>query len=73
MKKSAKKVYKDPVVVKVYGTEKTYERKEALREFQEGMACCEGSEQERYCDIVCALMDGYKYIDNDRGVNRMAV
>lgn len=73
MKKSAKKVYKDPVVVKVYNTERTYERKDAIKEFLEGMMACEGSEQERYCEIYGDLLEGYKYIDNDRGVKRMAV
>lgn len=67
------KIYKDPVVITVYGETKTYERKDAIRFFREGMLACEGSEQDRYCEITFDLQEGYKYIDNDRGVKRMSI
>jgi hypothetical protein len=38
-------------------------KKEALKEFQEGMLCCDGSESERYAYAYCMLLEGYNYID----------
>ncbi|MBO7509954.1 MAG: hypothetical protein J6T35_02115 [Bacteroidales bacterium] len=50
----------DLVVVTCYGQSKVWERKEALAFFLEGMASCEGAEQERYVNIYCQLMSGAK-------------
>ena len=48
----------DKVKVTCYGQTKEYTRKQALKEFREAMRCCEGSERDRYCNIVWDLEDG---------------
>ena len=51
----------DDVVTVCYGERKEWDtRDEALRFFKEGMACSEGSERERYTNIVLALEAGEK-------------
>lgn len=40
-----------------------YTRQDALNEMKEGMACCEGSECERYAFAFTSLEEGYNYID----------
>ena len=44
-----------------YGKTKSYsesQRKEMMNYYLEGMACCDGSEQERYAHIVADLAAG---------------
>ena len=48
----------DKVKVTCYGTTKEYTRGQALKEFREAMRCSEGSERDRYCNIVWDLEDG---------------
>lgn len=48
----------DKVKVTCYGTTKEYTRKQALKEFREAIRCCEGSERDRYVNIVIQLEDG---------------
>jgi hypothetical protein len=43
-------------------------KKEALKEFQEGMLCCDGSESERYAYAYSMLLEGYNYIDTYKEV-----
>ena len=46
-----------------YGSTKTYresERAKMMKEFMEGMAMCDGSEQERYTNIYLDLARGAK-------------
>ena len=51
----------DDVVTVCYGERKEWDtREEAIRFFKEGMACSEGSERERYTNIVLALEAGEK-------------
>ena len=51
----------DDVVTVCYGERKEWDtRDEALRFFKEGMVCSEGSERERYTNIVLALEAGEK-------------
>lgn len=50
----------DLVVVTCYGKQKIWERKEAMEFFLEGMACCEGSERDRYVNIYYQLARGAK-------------
>lgn len=49
---------KDVVKVTCYGKTEVMERKDALKEFYEGMMCCGGSEKERYMNIYCQLVEG---------------
>lgn len=49
---------KDAVKVTCYGKTEVMEREDALKEFFEGMMCCEGSERERYTNIYCQLVEG---------------
>jgi hypothetical protein len=47
-----------------YGETKTYsesQRKEMMQFYLEGMASCEGSEQERYTNIYLALASGLEH------------
>ena len=48
----------DIVTITCYGQKTTMTRQEALEEYREAMRCCEGSERERYCNIVMDLEDG---------------
>lgn len=49
----------DSVKVTCYGVTKIWDnRQDAIREFREGMMCCEGSERERYTNIYLQLIDG---------------
>lgn len=50
----------DPVRVTCYGQTKTWERKDAMEFFLEGMHCCEGSERDRYVNIYYQLARGAK-------------
>lgn len=55
----------DIVVVKCYGTEKKYKRKDAIKEFRYAIDCCEGAERERYVNILLQLMDGETYCSDE--------
>lgn len=49
----------DAVKITCYGQTKVWDdRQEAIKEFLEGMACCEGSERERYTNIYLQLIEG---------------
>ena len=49
-----------------YGTEKTWESKEeALSFFLQGMMACEGSEQDRYCNVYMKLQLGLNYCTDE--------
>lgn len=50
----------DPVKVTCYGQTKTWERKDAIEFFLEGMRWCEGAERDRYTNIYLQLIDGAK-------------
>ena len=50
----------DLVVVTCYGTQKVWERKDAIAFFLQGMRECDGAERERYTDIYIQLIDGAK-------------
>ena len=49
---------KDMVKVTCYGKTEMMTREDAIKEFFEGMMCCEGSERDRYTNIYCQLMEG---------------
>lgn len=49
----------DAVKITCYGQTKVWDdRQEAIKEFLEGMACCEGSERDRYTNIYLQLIEG---------------
>ena len=49
-----------------YGETKTWNnRQDAINFFAEGIACCEGSERERYVNIYFKLLDGETYCTDD--------
>lgn len=51
---------RDTVIVTCYGQTKTWERKDALEFYLEGMAWSEGSERDRYVNIYYQLARGAK-------------
>lgn len=51
---------KDLVTVTCYGKTKTWERKDAIAFFLEGMRYCDGAERDRYTNIYLQLIDGAK-------------
>lgn len=50
---------KDLVVI----DKSVYSKQDALNEMKAGMACCEGSERERYAFAFSSIEEGYNYID----------
>ena len=51
---------KDSVKITCYGVTKIWnDRQSAIKEFREGMMCCDGSERERYTNIYLQLISGY--------------
>lgn len=46
------------VTIVCYGQIETMEREKAIAKYYKAMACCEGSEKERYCNIYCQLVEG---------------
>lgn len=52
----------DKVFITCYGQRREYDRKDAIKEFFEGMCCCEGAEKERYTNIYIGLINGEKEI-----------
>lgn len=54
------------VTVFCYGKEETFDNAaQALKKYMEGVACCEGSERERYMNIVTDLYDGQNLCIDD--------
>ena len=49
---------RDIVTIICYNSERKMERAKAIKEFTESMDFCEGSERERYCNIVSGLNAG---------------
>ena len=50
----------DMVKVVCYGSAKMCERQKAIDEFTTAILCCEGSERDRYCQILSQLRSGKK-------------
>lgn len=48
----------DKVKITCYGETEEMTRGQALKKYKQAMRCCEGSERERYCNIVMDLEDG---------------
>ena len=48
----------DVVTIHCYKKVEKMNRKDAIKEFYEGMLYCDGSEQERYANIYGQLMEG---------------
>lgn len=49
------------VTIKCYGKEETMDRAKAIEFYEEGCACCEGSERDRYTEILMDLYAGLDY------------
>jgi len=60
-KNYCKNVKKDIVTVTCYGIEKQMERNEAIRFYSEGVLACDGSEKQRYANILAQLATGSKF------------
>ena len=48
----------DTVTVICYNKKETMSRKEAIKKYEEGMLCCEGSERDRYTNVYLDLISG---------------
>ena len=55
----------DLATITCYRTTETLRRREAIRIYMEGTLACEGSERDRYADILSALLTGEKIINAD--------
>ena len=51
---------KDIVQITCYGRVSEMDRQDAIREFTEGVMVCDGSERDRYMNILMDLMAGLK-------------
>lgn len=59
---------KDTFTIICYGKAKTYKesrRKALIKEFLEGMMCCDGSERDRYTNIYLDLIEGKKVCSDE--------
>lgn len=56
---------KDMVKITCYGKTETMERSKALDFYREAIACCEGSERDRYMTIFIGLMDGLAEVSDN--------
>ena len=55
----------DKVKITCYGKTEIMDRNEAMKLYREGIACCDGSEKERYATILCGLMAGQKEVSDE--------
>lgn len=51
----------DIVTISCYGKEEKMSRLDAMKKYQECVLCSEGSERDRYVNILVALLNGDKY------------
>ena len=67
MAKLTKQQMDEQVTVTCYRQKETMTRRKALKEYREGMACCDpgSSEYERYSTIYWRLMDGLNEVTDD--------
>ena len=56
----------DLVEITCYGKTETMERQAAIDLYREGVIACEGSERERYTNILMELELGYKKCSDER-------
>ena len=55
----------DLVKITCYRQTKIMERVEAIRFYREGVNACEGSERDRYMNILLGLIDGLKEVSDE--------
>ena len=55
-----KKQLKEKVSIICYRKKYKMTREEAIKEYREGMMYCDGSERDRYTNIYCQLISGFK-------------
>ena len=48
----------DMVKITCYGKTEMMTRADAIKLYREGVACCEGSERDRYTNILIGLLNG---------------
>lgn len=65
MARLTKKQLAEQVTVTCYRKTETMTRREAIKEFEEGMRCCDGSERDRYTTIYFQLMDGLSDVTDE--------
>lgn len=65
MARLTKKQMDEQVRVTCYRKTETMTRRKAIKEFEEGMRCCDGSERDRYTSIYFQLMDGLKDVTDE--------
>lgn len=53
------------VKVTCYGRTKEMKRNDAIKLYKEGVECCDGSEKERYMNILIGLMDGKAEVSDE--------
>lgn len=56
----------DMVKITCYGETETMERKAAMKFYRECADCSDGSERERYVNILFGLMDGLSEVCDER-------
>ena len=55
----------DIVTIRCYNTEEKMTRGEAIKKYGDGVEFCEGSERERYVEILMQLLAGNTYCNGD--------
>ncbi len=60
MNELTEKQLNEKVKILCYGRIERMKRSEALELYLQGMACCDGSERERYTTIYWQLLQGWK-------------
>lgn len=60
-----KEISMDKVKITCYGKTETMERKAALKFYREAADCSEGSERERYVNIIFGLIDGLTEVSDE--------
>lgn len=65
MAKLTKKQLDEKVKVTCYRETKKMTRRAAIKLYEEGMRCCDGSERDRYTTIYFQLMDGLTEVTDE--------
>ena len=55
----------DLVKITCYRKTEVMERSKAIAFYKEGVMCCDGSERDRYVNILMGLLDGLKEVTDE--------
>ena len=55
---------KELITVRCYYKEEKITRADAIKKYREGYECSDGSEKERYMEVLIDLLDGKDYCDD---------